>query len=110
MFVSARIHRRCTRMAGIPATPVMTLYQFNGKLEIPYYEVGAFRRSGPASPAGFLTQGTSLIPCLVMRDGRPLTDRNGTPYVGFQIVVNSRTGHAGSDRTLQSRVAAPVLR
>ena len=82
--------------AGIPATPVMTLYQFNGKLEIPYYEVEAFRRSGPASPAGFLTQGTSLIPCLVMRDGRPLTDRNGTPYVGFQIVVNSRTATPAS--------------
>lgn len=82
--------------AGIPATPVMTLYQFNGRLEIPYYEVEAFRRSGPSSPAGFLTQGTSLIPCLVIRDGRPLTDRNGTPYVGFQIVVNSRTATPAS--------------
>ena len=74
----------------------MTLYQFDGGLEIPYYEIDAFRRSGPSSPAGFLTQGTSLIPCLVVQDGRPLTDRNGTPYVGFQIVVNSRTATPAS--------------
>jgi hypothetical protein len=25
--------------AGIPATPVMTLYQFNGSLDVPYYDV-----------------------------------------------------------------------
>ncbi len=98
--------------AGIPATPVMTLYRFNGKLEIPYYEINAFRRSGPSSPAGFLTQGTSLIPCLVVRDGSPLTDRNGTPYVGFQIVVNSRTATPASTEqfraALRQRQAAMV--
>jgi len=76
--------------AGIPATPLMTLYKFNGKLDVPYYEIESFRRRGPSSPAGTLAQGTSLIPCLVIRDGAPLTDGSGTPYVGFEIVVDSR--------------------
>lgn len=76
--------------AGIPATPVMTLYKFNGKLDIPYYEIESFRKRGPSSPAGTLAQGTSLIPCLVIRNGKPLIDRKGTPYVGFEIVVDSR--------------------
>ncbi|MEE4378865.1 MAG: hypothetical protein V2J55_15340, partial [Candidatus Competibacteraceae bacterium] len=76
--------------AAIPATPVMTLYKFNGALDIPYYGVESFRRSGASSPAGTLTQGTSVIPCLVLSNGRPLTDSKGTPYVGFQIVVDSR--------------------
>ncbi|MDX1386564.1 MAG: hypothetical protein R3257_03165, partial [bacterium] len=65
--------------ANIPATPVMTLYRFNGALEIPYYEIETFQETDPGSPAGTLSQGTSLIPCLVIRNGRPLTDRWGTP-------------------------------
>jgi hypothetical protein len=76
--------------AGIPATPVMTLYKFNGRLDVPFYEIESFRKRGPSAPAGKLAQGTSLIPCLVIRDGRPLTDSKGTPYVGFEIVVDSR--------------------
>ncbi len=77
--------------ADIPATPVMTLYQFNGRLEIPYYDIDTFRRSGTSSPAGYLAQGSSVIPCLVVRDNYPLADRHGTPYVGFKVVLNSRT-------------------
>jgi len=77
--------------AGIPATPVMTLYQFNGKRDLPYYEIESFRARGLSSPAGTLAQGTSLIPCLVIRDGQALTDDKGTPYVGFRIVVDPRT-------------------
>ena len=79
-----------TTQAAIPATPVMTLYQFNGALEVPYYDVQAFQRSGLANPAGNLVQGTSLIPCLVVREGQPLTDASGTPYVGFEVVVDPR--------------------
>ena len=98
--------------AGIPATPIMTLYQFNGPLEIPYYEIESFHRSGPASPAGFLTQGTSLIPCLVIRGGSPLADRSGTPYVGFHIVVNARTATPAATEhfktVLRQRQAATV--
>lgn len=76
--------------ADIPATPVMTLYRFNGPLEVPYYAADAFGRTGTASPAGTLWQGTSVIPCLVVRDSRPLADADGTPYVGFEIVVDAR--------------------
>ena len=76
--------------ADIPATPVMSLYQFNGDREVPYYDADRFQRSGPVAPAGSLAQGTSLIPCLVIRDGEPLTDAKGTPYVGFEIVVDAR--------------------
>ena len=76
--------------ADIPATPVMTLYKFNGKLDVPYYDIESFRKRGATSPAGTLAQGTSMIPCLVIRNGKPLTDGKGTPYVGFEIVVDSR--------------------
>ncbi len=72
--------------AAIPATPVMTLYKFNGPLQVPYYRIGA---NGPGAKAGSLTQGTSIIPCLVIQNGRPLTDNSGTPYVGFEIVVDA---------------------
>lgn len=77
--------------AAIPATPVMTLYRFNGKLDVPYFRVDDFlRRGAKAKPAGSLAQGTSIVPCLVLRDGKPITDAKGTPYVGFEIVVDSR--------------------
>jgi hypothetical protein len=75
-------------LAEIPATPVMTVYKFNGPMTVPYYRADGF--TGPGSPAGNLTQGTSVIPCLVIRNGQPLTDSAGTPYVGFEIVVDPR--------------------
>lgn len=93
--------------ANIPATPVMTLYRFNGALEIPYYHVDSFQESGPGSPAGTLAQGSSLIPCLVIKNGRPLTNSNGTPYVGFNLIVDSlKATPASTDKfkeTLKSR-------
>ena len=76
--------------AAIPATPVMTLYRFNGDLDMPYVDVDGFERSGSIAPAGTLAQGTRLIPCPVIRNGRPLTDRTGTPFVGFEIVSDPR--------------------
>jgi len=76
--------------AAIPATPVMTVYRFNGPLEIPYYDAARFAQSGSTAPAGTLAQGSSVVPCLVVRDGRPLTDAGGTPYVGFELVVDAR--------------------
>jgi hypothetical protein len=78
-----------TDVGGIPATPLMTVYRFNGPTAVPYYDLDAFLRSGPSSPAGQLTQGTSVIPCLVIRSGKPVTDRQGTPYVGFEVVVDA---------------------
>jgi len=77
-------------LAAIPATPVMTLYRFNGDLDIPYYSVDGFARRGASSPAGHMAQGSSVIPCLVIRNGTPLTDGKGTPYVGFEVVVDAR--------------------
>lgn len=77
-------------LADIPATPVLTLYQFNGDLDTPYYSIDSFLASGPSRPAGSLAQGSSVVPCLVIRNGQPLMDNQGTPYVGFQIVVDSR--------------------
>ncbi|TVQ84270.1 MAG: hypothetical protein EA400_18000 [Chromatiaceae bacterium] len=71
---------------GIPATPLMTLYRFNGPLEMPYFTLGT---DGPGARAGSLTQGTSVIPCVVVRNGRPLTDSSGTPFVGFEVVVDA---------------------
>lgn len=85
-----------TAWAGIPATPVQTLYRFNSALDIPYYHVDTFRQSGPSTPAGTLAQGTSLIPCLVVSNEGPLTDRQGIPYVGFEVVVDPRTATAAA--------------
>lgn len=80
--------------AAIPATPVMTLYRFNGPMTTPYYDVDRFLHSGASKPAGSLTMGTSIIPCLVIRNGKPVTDSKGTPYVGFEIVVDASKAKA----------------
>ena len=90
--------------ATIPATPVMTLYQFNSALDMPYYRADRFQESGSNPTAGTLAQGTSVIPCLMLRNGTPLTDRQGTPYVGFQIVVNSRTATPAATETFRRAV------
>ncbi len=90
--------------ADIPATPVMSLYKFNGARDVPYYSVDDFR-SGPGRRAGSLAQGTSLIPCLVIRNGKPLTDAKGTPYVGFEIVVDARKA-TGADTAVFKRAFA----
>lgn len=92
--------------AAIPATPVMTVYQFNGPLEVPYYSAEGFARSGAKAAAGTLTQGTSVIPCLVIRDGRPLTDGSGTPYVGFEVVVDARRATPSDTDTFRRALAA----
>ncbi len=38
--------------ADIPATPVLTLYRFNGDLTLPYYDIERFQASGTGAPAG----------------------------------------------------------
>lgn len=92
-------------VADIPATPVMTLYRFNGDAAMPYYEADAFARRGTGAPAaGTLAQGTSVIPCLVIRDGRPLTDGRGTPFVGFEIVVDARKATPASTDVFKQAV------
>jgi hypothetical protein len=83
----------------------MTLYRFNGDPELPFYRVDEFQARGPASPAGTLAQGTSVIPCLVIRDGAPLTDSSGTPYVGFDVVVDARTATPDSTERFKRAVA-----
>lgn len=95
--------------AEIPATPVMSIYKFNGSLNVPYYSIRLFDQKGPFSPAGSLTQGTSLIPCLVIRDGYPLMDNEGTPYVGFDIVVNSDSATPDSVNQFNATVAKRKL-
>lgn len=69
--------------------PLMTVYQFDGPRSVPYYAVDDFLRKGPSAPAGSLTQGSSVIPCLIIRNGQPVTDKQGTPYVGFEVVVDA---------------------
>jgi hypothetical protein len=76
-------------VASIPATEVMVLYQFNGPLDLPYYRIEDIGKAGRPKVAGTLAQGTSVIPCLAMRNGRPVTDRKGTPFVGFDVVVDA---------------------
>jgi hypothetical protein len=89
--------------AAIPAAPVMTLYKFNGPLTVPTYRIGA---NGPGPQAGSLTQGTAVIPCLVVQNGRALTDSKGTPYVGFEIVVDSaRASDQSATRAFERAVA-----
>lgn len=87
---------------AIPATPLMTVYRFDGPLEIPYYDVHEFLRRGARSPAGSLVQGTSVIPCLAVVNGKVVTDKHGTPFVGFEVVIDART----ADRDSTERFAA----
>jgi hypothetical protein len=74
----------------------MAVYQFDGPQSVPYYDVDSFLRAGPSSPAGTLAQGTALVPCLVIRAGEPVTDKQGTPYVGFEVVVDARSATPAS--------------
>jgi hypothetical protein len=92
--------------AAIPATPVMTVYKFNGPMEVPYYNADNFARSGAKSSSGTLTQGTSVIPCLMIRNGKPLTDGSGTPFVGFEVVVDPRKASRSDTDRFKSTVAA----
>lgn len=87
--------------AEIPATPVMTFYQFSGGLEVPYYALDSFLARGPGAPAGTLTQGSSIVPCLVVRDGKPV----GMPYVGFEVVVDARNATRASTAKFKEVVA-----
>lgn len=91
--------------AAIPATPVMTLYRFNGALELPYFDVEGFERRGATAPAGTLAQGTTLVPCLPVRHGRALTDASGTPFVGFEIVVDARSATPEAAGRLEEAIA-----
>ena len=92
--------------ADIPATPVMTLYRFNAAPELPYVDVERFAASGASTPAGTLAQGSTVIPCVIVRDGRPLTDSRGTPYVGFEIVVDTRDATPAARARLTHAIAA----
>ncbi len=92
-------------LADIPATPVMTLYKFNGPRTTPFYDADDFARRGPQSPSGQLTQGSSIIPCLVIRNGKPLTDASGTPYVGFEVVVDTAKAGPGATDTFKKALA-----
>ncbi len=91
--------------ARVPAAAVMTLYRFNGPLDLPYYTIDSFLQRGPSQPAGSLAQGTSVIPCVVLRQGRPLSDAGGTPYVGFRVVVDARRATPASGDRLRRAVA-----
>jgi hypothetical protein len=86
----------------IPATGVMTLYRFNGDLNLPYYDAARFQASSPGPVAGTLAQGTTVVPCLAMRGGHPLMDSSGTPFVGFEIVVDPRNATAAATTRLQA--------
>ncbi|MGA1370909.1 MAG: hypothetical protein ACO3Z6_04860 [Pseudomonadales bacterium] len=91
--------------ADIPAAPVMTLYRFNGAVDVPYYAIDEFAARGTARSAGSLAQGTTVIPCLVMRAGRPLTDAGGAPFVGFTTVVDARTAAPASTEVVRTAIA-----
>ncbi len=92
----------------VPATEVMSLYKFNGDLKIPYFSVSSFQKSGPQKAAGYLSQGTSLIPCVVIKNGKPLTTTRGTPYVGFEVMVEP-SSYDGEDVDRLNQVAAQRL-
>jgi hypothetical protein len=89
--------------AAIPAAPVMTLYKFNGPLTVPTYRIGP---NGPGAQSGTLTQGSVVIPCLVVQNGRALTDASGTPFVGFELVVDaSKASDQSATRAFERALA-----
>jgi len=95
--------------ADIPAAPVMTLYRFNGPVDVPYYALGdvlaGARAGAKARVAGTLAQGTTVIPCLVLAAGKPVTDPGGAPLVGFTTVVDARTATPDSTATVRDALA-----
>lgn len=106
LLLSVSLLLPISALARIPATPVMTHYSFGGNPGVPYYSVESFERGGPRSPAGTLAQGSSVIPCLVIRDGRPLSDSSGTPYVGFELLVDARSAVREDSMRFKEAVAA----
>lgn len=68
----------------------MTVYRFDGPQDVPTYDAASFATRGTSAVAGSLAQGSSVVPCLVLHDGEPLTDASGTPFVGFEVVVDAR--------------------
>jgi hypothetical protein len=108
LFMLALVTSSLAR-ADIPAAPVMTLYRFNGPVDIPYYAVedvrGRALASGSARAAGTLAQGTTVIPCLVLDGAKPITDPGGAPLVGFTIVADARTATADSTATVRDALA-----
>ncbi len=91
--------------AAIPPAPIMTLYRFNGDLTVPYFDIDQFLKTGTSHSTGSLVQGTSVIPCLVIRNGTALTDSHGTPFVGFKVVVDARNATPASAATFKQAVA-----
>ena len=104
LLLLAAVSLATTAAAGIPATPVMTVYRFNGPLDVPTYDAAGFATRGTDAVAGALAQGSSVVPCLVVRDGEPLTDASGTPFVGFEVVVDAQ--RATPDATQRFRDAS----
>jgi hypothetical protein len=92
--------------AEVPAAPAMTLYEFAGDANIPYYNADLFARSGKKKVAGKLAQGSWVVPCLVIHHGKPLTDSDGTPYVGFEILFDSNKANAASAKRQLDKIAS----
>jgi len=92
--------------AGVSATPVMALYQFDGDTDLPYYRIDDFLRHGTDKVAGRLAQGSRIIPCLVIRDGKALTDSSGTPFVGFETVLDARRASPKDIQALRQLIEA----
>lgn len=92
--------------AEVPATGVMTVYRFNGPSELPYYAVEDLMRGRAPTPAGHVPQGSALVPCLVVHGGEPLTDPSGTPYVGFEVVMDPRTATREATSAFRTAVDA----
>ncbi len=95
----------------IPATRLMTVYQFSGPLEIPFYDGRTFRPGDRSNqPSGLIAQGSAVTPCVFLRNGKPLTDSNGTPYVGFDVLFDARSAKPGdADRFAEAAAARKQL-
>jgi hypothetical protein len=87
--------------SSIPATPLMTVYRFNKAIEVPTYnprDIGVVKKP---RPIGFLAQGSAVLPCIVMEGGKPLTDEDGTPFVGFDVMIDARQANYESSRRFE---------
>ncbi len=72
---------------GLPAPPVMSVYKWAAALKLPVYSVDRLPVGGTKpKPAGYIVQGTKVLPCVVKRGGQPIPNARARPFVGYEVL------------------------
>jgi hypothetical protein len=67
----------------------MSVYKWASQLKLPVYAPNRLPINGAKpKPAGYLRQGTKLLPCIVMRGGQPIPHARAQPFVGYEVLLD----------------------